>query len=305
MKKSSTPSHAKKQINPYFLSFANKKNRNVQSSSAQIPFIKRTTKVPREEGALVKVNTIFPMPINKYIAHCGQCSRRESVDWIKQGWVKLNQQICLEPHTRVTEKDKVFVHNKLIIIEETKRYILLNKPKDYITTTKDPQERKTVFDLVKHLCNERVYPIGRLDRNSTGVLLLTNDGVLTQQLTHPSFGIKKIYEVRLNRSLTARDTEKLEKGIMLEDGLAQVDQLAFLDVKDKSILGIEIHSGKNRIIRRMFNAIGYDVVMLDRVCFGPFTKKNLPRGKCRFLTQSEMRQIKHFHHSFVKKQITP
>jgi 23S rRNA pseudouridine2605 synthase len=181
-------------------------------------------------------------------------------------------------------------------------YILLNKPKDYITTAEDPQGRKTVLDLLKGATPERIFPVGRLDRNTTGVLLLTNDGELTQKLSHPSFEVRKMYEVKLDRPLSKVDFEKILKGITLEDGPVQIDALAYADMKDKSIIGIELHSGKNRIVRRIFEFLGYDVRNLDRVMFANLTKKNVERGKWRFLKDKEVRLLKFMNSSFIKKQ---
>jgi 23S rRNA pseudouridine2605 synthase len=177
---------------------------------------------------------------------------------------------------------------------------LLNKPKDYITTSDDPEGRKTVLDLLKGATTERIFPVGRLDRNTTGVLLLTNDGDLTQKLSHPSHEVRKIYEVKLDKPLGKLDFEKLLRGLNLEDGFVKADALAYADAKDKSIIGIELHSGRNRIVRRMFEYIGYDVKGLDRVMFGNLTKKNVDRGKWRFLTEKEIRLLKFMNSSFVK-----
>ena len=173
-------------------------------------------------------------------------------------------------------------------------YILLNKPKDYITTTDDPQGRKTVLDIIGDGTTERIYPVGRLDRNTSGVLLLTNDGELSQKLTHPSNNIKKVYAVTLNKPLDKADYDKIINGVMLEDGLAKVDALAYSDIHDKTLLGVQIHSGRNRIVRRIFEALGYDVRNLDRVVFAGLTKKNVERGKWRFLSEKEVRDLKHF-----------
>jgi 23S rRNA pseudouridine2605 synthase len=179
---------------------------------------------------------------------------------------------------------------------------LLNKPKDYITTLDDPEGRKTVLDLLKGATNERIFPVGRLDRNTTGVLLLTNDGDLTQKLTHPSHEVKKIYEVKLDKPLGKVDFEKILKGLELEDGFVRADSLAYSDPKDKSVIGIELHSGRNRIVRRMFEFLGYDVRNLDRVMFGNLTKKNVERGKWRYLNEKEIRLLKFMNSSFIKKQ---
>ena len=199
-----------------------------------------------------------------------------------------------EPGHKVSSSDEVRVNGKKIFLAKNLVYILLNKPKDYITTTDDPQDRKTVLDIIGRATPERIYPVGRLDRNTSGVLLLTNDGELSQKLTHPSNKIKKVYAVTLNKPLEKKDFEKILKGVMLEDGLASVDVLAYADIKDKTQLGVEIHSGRNRIVRRIFEAFGYDVRNLDRVIFAGLTKKNVERGKWRFLTEKEVRELKYF-----------
>lgn len=234
------------------------------------------------------------MPLNKFIAHCGVCSRRDAAALVKEGKVKVNGEVIKEPGHRVSEKDKITVNGKLVSPVKNLVYILLNKPKDYITTTDDPQQRKTVLDLINKATRERVYPAGRLDRNTSGVLLLTNDGDLVQQLTHPGNQVKKVYAVTLNKPLEKKDFEKLLKGITLEDGHARVDALAYSDMADKRNVGLEIHSGRNRIVRRMFEHLGYDVKNLDRVMFAGLTKKNIEKGKWRFLTEKEVRELKYF-----------
>ena len=235
-----------------------------------------------------------PMPLNKYIAHAGICARRDAAELVKSGVVTVNGQSIIEPGFKVTEKDEVKVKGKKIHLTKNLVYILLNKPKDYITTTEDPQGRKTVLDLIKTATSERVYPIGRLDRNTSGVLLLTNDGELAPKLTHPSNEIKKVYHVTLNKPLDKKDFDQILKGVTLEDGPANVDVLAYADMKDKTQVGVEIHSGRNRIVRRIFEKMGYDVKNLDRVVFAGLTKKNVDRGKWRFLTEKEVRDLKHF-----------
>jgi 23S rRNA pseudouridine2605 synthase len=234
------------------------------------------------------------MPLNKYIAHSGICGRREAADIVKSGVVKVNKEVVTEPGYKVSPQDEVVVNGKKIFLAKNLVYILLNKPKDYITTTDDPQKRKTVLDLIKQATKERVYPVGRLDRNTSGVLLLTNDGELAQKLTHPSNEIKKIYAVTLDKPLEKKDFEQILKGVTLEDGLANVDVLAYADLKDKTQIGVEIHSGRNRIVRRIFESLGYDVKNLDRVTFAGLTKKNVERGKYRFLSEKEVRDLKHF-----------
>ena len=241
------------------------------------------------------------MPLNKYIAHAGICGRREAVDLIKQQQITVNGTVVTEPGFKVSEKDLVKYKGKKLSAKTTAVYILLNKPKDYITTLEDPKGRKTVLDLIKGATPERVYPVGRLDRNTTGVLLLTNDGELAQKLTHPSYEIKKIYEVTLDKEISKKDFEALLNGVMLEDGLAKADVLSFADGKDKKVLGIEIHNGKNRIVRRMFESLGYSVEKLDRVLFANLSKKNVNRGRWRMLTEKEVRLLKFLNKSFVKK----
>jgi len=232
------------------------------------------------------------MPLNKFIAHCGICSRRDAAEMVKLGKVKVNNETITEPGHKVSAKDEIRVNGKKISLAKNLVYILLNKPKDYITTTDDPQKRKTVLDLIR--IKERIYPVGRLDRNTSGVLLLTNDGELSQKLTHPSHEVKKVYHVTLNRSLDKKDFDQVLKGIELDDGPASVDVLAYADVKDKTQLGVEIHSGRNRIVRRIFEHLGYDVKSLDRVMFAGLTKKNVERGKWRFLSEKEVRDLKYF-----------
>jgi 23S rRNA pseudouridine2605 synthase len=246
-----------------------------------------------------------PMPLNKFIAHAGVCGRREAAELVKQGKVTVNGDKVYEPGLKVTAKDKIEVKGKLLFLQKNLVYILLNKPKDFLTTSKDPQGRKTVLDLVKAATPERVYPVGRLDRNTTGVLILTNDGELAQKLTHPSFEVKKIYEAKLDKPLVKKDYDAIIKGLELEDGIIKADGLAYADAKDKSIIGIEIHSGKNRIVRRIFEHLGYEVKNLDRVFFANLTKKNVDRGKWRFLSEKEIRLLKFMNQSFVRKKAEP
>lgn len=234
------------------------------------------------------------MPLNKYIAHAGICARRDAAELVKKGIVKVNGETVTEPGHKVSAKDEIKVNGKKVFLAKDLVYILLNKPKDYITTTDDPQKRKTVLDIISRATKERVYPVGRLDRNTSGVLLLTNDGELAQKLTHPSNEIKKVYAVTLNKPLERDDFDKILKGVTLEDGPATVDVLAYADSKDKTQIGVEIHSGRNRIVRRIFEHLGYDVRNLDRVVFAGLTKKNVDRGKWRFLTEKEVRNLKHF-----------
>jgi len=248
--------------------------------------------------------TNIEMPLNKYIAHAGVCGRREAAELVKQGLVTVNGDIVYEPGYKVLAKDEIQLKGKRLFIQKNLVYILLNKPKDYITTSADPNGRKTVLDLLKDATPERVYPVGRLDRNTTGVLLLTNDGELAQKLTHPSYQIKKVYAVRLDKPITKKDFDAIIAGLTLEDGFIQPDMLAYSDAKDKTQLGIEIHSGKNRIVRRIFEHLGYEVKNLDRVMFANLTKKNVERGNWRFLNQHEIRALKFLNQSFTKKPIS-
>ena len=232
-----------------------------------------------------------PIRLNKYLANAGVCSRREADDFITAGVVTVNGQVVTELGTKVKLGDEVRFHDQTISIER-KIYILLNKPKDYVTTVEDPQDRKTVMDLVKGACKERIYPVGRLDRNTTGVLLLTNDGEMASKLTHPRFLKKKIYHVRLDKNLTAADMHQLATGIQLEDGEIHADEVSYTSDTDKTLVGVEIHSGRNRIVRRMFEHLGYHVLRLDRVQFAGLTKKNLRRGDWRFLTEKEVNMLR-------------
>ncbi len=225
--------------------------------------------------------------LNKYVANSGICSRREADELIAKGMVTVNGKVVKEMGHRVKLTDTVTFDGKKIL-PEPYVYIIMNKPKDFLTTTEDDRGRKTVMDLVADKIEQRIFPVGRLDRNTTGVLLLTNDGEVTQALTHPSFEIKKIYQVELDKKATSADLDKLVSGIELEDGEIHADGIAFVESEDKRHVGIEIHSGRTRIVRRMFEHLGYEVEKLDRVSFGIFTKKDLPRGKWRHLTQSEV-----------------
>jgi 23S rRNA pseudouridine2605 synthase len=242
-------------------------------------------------------NLNVAMPLNKYLAHCGICSRRDAVALITSSKVKVNGKVIIEPGYKVQSTDEVVYNGKKLFVTKNLVYILLNKPKDYLTTTDDPQGRKTVLQLIQHATTERVYPIGRLDRNTSGVLLLTNDGDLTQKLSHPSYEIKKIYEAKLDKPLAKADFDKILKGLKLDDGIINVDSLAYADSKDKSIIGIELHSGRNRIVRRIFEHLGYDVKALDRVMYANLTKKNVERGKWRHLSEKEIRLLKYMNAS--------
>jgi len=237
------------------------------------------------------------IPLNKYLSHSGVSSRREAAELIKQGKVMLNGKVVTEPGTKVSKQDVVKVGGKKITISRNFVYILLNKPKDYITTTDDPLGRKTVLDLIRNATTERVYPVGRLDRNTSGVLLLTNDGDLAQKLAHPKHEIKKIYHAVLDKVLSKSDFDAIAAGVELEDGPAYVDALAYADAKDKTQIGLEIHSGRNRIVRRIFEHLGYDVKGLDRVMYAGLTKKNVQRGKWRLLSEKEIRILKYLNSS--------
>lgn len=231
-----------------------------------------------------------PIRLNKYLANAGVCSRREADQFIQAGVVKVNGEVVTELGTKVQRTDTVHFHDQLVSLEK-KVYVLLNKPKDYVTTSDDPQARKTVMDLVKNCCRERIYPVGRLDRNTTGVLLFTNDGDLASKLTHPKFLKQKIYHVFLDKNCSSGDLQKIADGITLEDGEVHADAVSFASETDKKQVGIEIHSGKNRIVRRIFEALGYRVLKLDRVMFAGLTKKGLKRGDWRFLTEQEVAML--------------
>lgn len=234
------------------------------------------------------------MRLNKYIAHCGVCSRRKAVDLIEGGKIRVNGQVERLPYVLITDEDKVEYNGKVITPIETKVYLLLNKPRDVISTTDDEKGRKSVIDLVPKYKQYNLHTVGRLDRNTTGLLVMTNDGDLTQKLTHPSSEVKKIYQVELERPMDKKDLDQLSKGIELEDGFIKPDAIAYDRTKGKNVLGIELHSGRNRIIRRMIEHMGYKVIRLDRVYFAGLTKKDLPRGWHRELTEQEIIMLKHF-----------
>ena len=232
-----------------------------------------------------------PIRLNKFLANAGICSRREADEFITAGVVSVNGEIVTELGTKVKRSDEVKFHDQPVSIER-KVYVLLNKPKDCVTTSDDPQERKTVMDFVKGVCKERIYPVGRLDRNTTGVLLLTNDGDLASKLTHPKFLKKKIYHVYCDKNVTKADLDQIVQGITLDDGEIHADAISYASDTDKSQVGIEIHSGKNRIVRRIFESLGYRVVKLDRVYFAGLTKKGLRRGDWRYLTEQEVAMLR-------------
>ena len=239
----------------------------------------------------LNVDPDAPIRLNKFLANAGVCSRREADEFITAGVVSVNGTVVTELGTKVKRTDEVKFHEQPVSIER-KVYVLLNKPEDYVTTSDDPQNRKTVMDLVKNVCRERIYPVGRLDRNTTGVLLFTNDGELASKLTHPKFLKKKIYHVTTDKNVTAADMRQIAEGITLEDGEIRADAIDYASPTDKKQVGIEIHSGKNRIVRRIFEALGYRVVKLDRVLFAGLTKKNVRRGDWRFLTEQEVNMLR-------------
>ena len=273
------------------------------AKTALVPASVTKAAAPAVKSSTPELTTEVVMPLNKFLAHCGVCSRRDAIALIADGKVKVNQEVMIQPGYKVQPTDEVIYNTKKLFVTKNLVYILLNKPKDYITTTEDPQGRRTVLQLIQKATDERVYPIGRLDRNTSGVLLLTNDGDLTQKLSHPSYEIKKIYEVKLDKNLSKTDFDKIVTGLTLEDGLIMVDSLAYADTKDKSIIGIEIHSGRNRIVRRIFEFLGYDVKGLDRVMYAGLTKKNVERSKWRYLSDKEIRVLKYMNETKKKKTV--
>jgi len=244
------------------------------------------------KGPKGKTPDTEPIRLNKFIAHAGICSRREADQLIQEGKIQVNGKVVKELGIKIQPQDKVKYQGK-ILQDQKQVYLLLNKPKDFITTTKDPENRKTVMDLIKKSGEHRLFPVGRLDRNTTGLLLFTNDGDLAEKLSHPSNQVKKLYQIDLDKPLNKDDLERLGRGVQLEDGIAFADSVAIVS-GDKKSIGLEIHSGKNRVVRRMFEALDYNVVKLDRVIYAGLTKKDLPRGHWRFLTKSEVIHIKHF-----------
>ncbi len=264
-----------------------KKEEEEKAGNTVKPLTKRKRKDDEEGDDAPK-----EMTLNKYIAHSGECSRREAAELVKQGKVKVNGELVMEPGYRVQEFDQVTIAGKKLTPTKGRVYILLNKPKGFITTTDDPEGRETVMDLVANAGIDRLFPVGRLDRNTTGLLLLTNDGDLAQKLSHPSYETKKVYQASLDKPLTKADFEKIANGLTLDDGEVFVDAISYLDEKNE--IGLEIHSGRNRIVRRIFESLGYEVEKLDRVMYAGLTKKNLPRGNWRFLTEREVVLLKHF-----------
>ena len=268
----------------------NRQGYNRQRTADYDPHAKYSLK-KRIEYKEEHIDPTVPVRLNKFLANAGICSRREADEFIQAGVVTVNGNVVTELGTKVMRTDDVKFHDQPVKMEK-KVYVLLNKPKDTVTTSDDPQQRKTVMDLVKNACPERIYPVGRLDRNTTGVLLLTNDGDLASKLTHPKFLKKKIYHVFLDKNVTAHDMQQIASGITLEDGEVHADAIEYASPTDKSQVGIEIHSGKNRIVRRIFESLGYRVVKLDRVQFAGLTKKNLRRGDWRFLTEKEVDMLR-------------
>ncbi|MCS6917315.1 MAG: pseudouridine synthase [Chitinophagales bacterium] len=231
------------------------------------------------------------MVLNKFLAHCGLGSRRQCADWVKAGWVKVNGRTVREPSVRVQDGDRVLFKGKPVRIEK-KYYVLLNKTKGVITTTRDENDRPTVMDLLNWPHPERLYPVGRLDRNTTGVLLLTNDGDLAQRLLHPSGRVTKVYRATLDQPISREHLEAIAAGVPLEDGVAHVDAVALPDPGDARIVGLELHSGKNRVVRRIFEQLGYQVIKLDRTSFAGLTKRRLPPGHWRYLTSQEVNRLR-------------
>ncbi|MBL4752168.1 MAG: rRNA pseudouridine synthase [Flavobacteriales bacterium] len=233
--------------------------------------------------------------LNKVIANSGVCSRREADKLIEAGLIKVNGKVVIEMGYKVKPDDQVKYQSK-ILTGERKVFIIMNKPKDHITTVTDTHDRKTVMHIVQRMCKERVYPVGRLDRNTTGLLLFTNDGEMAKRLMHPSYGIKKIYHAQLDKVINAKDLQAIRKGVILEDGKAQIDVVEYIgDKKDRRKVGLELHSGKNRIIRRVFEHLGFKVMQLDRIGYAGLTKKDIPRGRCRYMTQKEVGMLKMGH----------
>jgi 23S rRNA pseudouridine2605 synthase len=257
---------------------------------------KRTSNSPvdqskRRTKKTERTATTGEMRLNRYVANAGVCSRREADKYIAAGLVTVNGKSVTEMGVKVKMTDDVRFDGRRLDAEK-KVYILLNKPKDFVTTTSDPHAERTVMELIENACDERVYPVGRLDRSTTGVLLFTNDGEMADRLTHPSHNVKKIYQVTVDKPVTKNDLLQIAEGVELEDGLIAADAVSFINPDDKTEIGLEIHSGKNRIVRRIFEHLGYKVKKLDRVFFAGLTKKNLPRGRWRALSQKEVHFLK-------------
>lgn len=267
-------------------------NRNrMQQSDNQPKKVLKKKKLFKQIKYKENADPTAPIRLNKYLANAGVCSRREADEFIQAGFIKVNGEVITELGTKITRADEVMFHDQPVKLE-SKVYVLLNKPKGFVTTTDDPENRKTVMDLVKSACQERIYPVGRLDRATTGVLLLTNDGDLASKLTHPKYEKRKIYQVWLDKPVAMEHMQAIADGIELEDGEIHADAISYVTEEDLSQVGIEIHSGKNRVVRRMFEKLGYRVVKLDRVYFAGLTKKNLSRGKWRYLTEQEVNMLR-------------
>lgn len=289
-----------KTANDFEEDYQNKKKRGFEKPSAEQPYKRdfQRRKPEGKRGGKVKLTPQVEhksddgmVRLNRYIAQAGVCSRREADELITSGVISVNGKIVTELGTKVHKTDKVKYEDQTLKNEKLV-YFLLNKPKDYITTVSDPEKRRTVLDLMKGACKERIYPVGRLDRNTSGILLLTNDGDLSKKLMHPKHLVKKIYQVSLDKSITQEDFFKVKEGIQLEDGFIKPDELAYTSKDTKKELGIEIHSGKNRIVRRIFESLGYKVVRLDRTYFAGLTKKGMSRGQYKALTEEEIKYLK-------------
>ncbi len=267
----------------------NRRDKKENTSNRKSSFKKGKREKGEFKPEIAKWNE--PLRLNKFLSNAGICSRRDADELIKSGEISVNGKVVKELGIKVSPKDDIRYKGKKVSREQ-KVYILLNKPKDFVTTVRDKHAEKTVIDIVKNACPERVYPVGRLDKNTTGVLLLTNDGELTKELTHPSYNKKKIYHVQLDKDLTKNDMLKVIEGLQLGEDFIQADALSYINEDDKTQIGIEIHSGQNRIVRRIFESMGYKIKKLDRVYFAGLTKKNLPRGKWRFLTPQEISILK-------------
>jgi len=235
------------------------------------------------------------MRLNKYVAHSGICSRRKAAELVKQGLITVNGKVEINPAYEVNKRDKIKYQGKTIKPTKKMIYILMNKPKNTVTTVSDDRGRRTVIDIVEKKIDQRIYPVGRLDRNTTGLLLLTNDGDLAKKLSHPSHKIQKRYHVILDKPVTPSDIDKIKRGVALEDGIAEVDDISYINYGPKNEIGLELHSGKNRVIRRLFAHLGYEVTKLDRVYYAGLTKKDIPRGWFRNLTEQEIIMLKHFN----------
>lgn len=250
-----------------------------------------------QPGIAREAAEVIGMRLNKYVAHCGICSRRKAGELVKAGKVSVNGAIQIDPSYQIQKGDEVHYNGKLIQPEVMSVYILLNKPKDVITTVNDDRGRKTVVDILGSEVRQRIFPVGRLDRDTTGLLLLTNDGALAKQMTHPRYQVPKVYQATLDKPLTKQDLEKIRAGLTLEDGPVSVDWINYLHKDKKDTISLEIHHGRNRIVRRIFEHLGYEVIKLDRTYLAGLTKKDLPRGFYRYLTEEEIRKLKHFSKS--------